>query len=62
MHAQELYRLAMKKPKASYIEEEVEFDQGYLQFSIDTLVKLSTPKVAAKIQEWIDICKNRGKN
>ena len=60
-NAQELYKLAKNIPNASYSENDEQFDQSYLQFSIDTLVKLSTPKVAAKIREWIHICKNRGK-
>ena len=62
MHnAQELWKLAYEKPHSSLDESNNNFDQTYLQFSIDTLCKMTAKPVSAKIKEYIFTCKNNGK-
>ena len=62
MHnAQELWKLAYEKPNSSLDESNKNFDQTYLQFSIDTLCKMTAKPVSAKIKEYIFTCKNNGK-
>ena len=60
-NAQELWKLAYNKSNPSLDESHKDFDQAYLQFSIDTLCKLTAKPVSAKIKEYIFACKNNGK-
>ena len=60
-NAQELWKLAYDKSNPSLDESHKDFDQAYLQFSIDTLCKLTAKPVSAKIKEYIFACKNNGK-
>ena len=60
-NAQKLWKLAYDKSNPSLDESHKDFDQAYLQFSIDTLCKLTAKPVSAKIKEYIFACKNNGK-